>query len=427
VGIAPYLRITPCFFEFISKFNQIITKIVRLYLCIVKNEAAKINFAPKARITMLGGDSDKIVTDQKTVQKRFGGLQADYLYELARSKNPDDRRQLGNAVTDLFTDGNLSLREQDIVSDILISMLKQAERDLRRSIADRLAGLDQAPLRVVLYLSNDEIDVARKILAQSPVLEEMDLMLIIETQKSPYWQAIAERKDLQAGVVRALVETRDPSTAKTLVNNQDVTIPMDAFRVLSEMAKAANDLCAPLLHRSDLPQELVASIYAIAGEKIRSEMDESMPDERRDSAAPHVADTVQEFVNAAKNEYDPTELMIDAARSLREKGRLSIDGMVQSLKNGQVASFIAQMMVFLQTDLSQVKKMISEENGQTMAAVCRVNRVDKKIFLKMFLLTQKYRTGERIVDPMVLNTALTEFDQLTIDACRRRVSAMKRI
>lgn len=371
-------------------------------------------------------------TDQEGIHrpqpdKRFGGLQADYLYGLARRKDDESRRELGNAVTDLFADGHLSLREQDIVSDILITMLKQAERDLRRSIADRLAAMNQAPLRVVLYLSNDEIDVARKILAQSPVLEEMDLMLIIETQKSPYWQAIAERKDLKDAVIRALVETRDAGTAKVLVNNQDVTIPQDSFRVLSEIAKVANDLCSPLLHRADLPKELVASIYEIAGQKIEDDMRETMDNESVARVSPHVADTIQEFVKAAQNEYDPTDMMIDAARSLREKGRLSIDGMLQSLKNGQVASFCAQMMVFLQTDLTQVKKMMAEENGQTMAAVCRVNRVDKKIFLKMFLMTQKYRTGERIVDPMVLNTALTEFDQLTIDACRRRVAAMKRI
>lgn len=355
---------------------------------------------------------------------RFGGMQADRLYELARRKDHQSRIELGNAVTDLFAQADLSLREQDIVSDILITMLKQAERELRRSIADRLAAVDKAPLRVVLHLANDEIDVARKILAQSPVLEDMDLMLIIETQPSPYWQVIAERHDLHEPVIRALVQTRDISTAKVLIGNESAVIPPDSFETLIDLSDVSNDLCVPLLARHDLPADLISSLYTIAAVKIGQEAIMTLPSERLAEIQPHILDITQEFVAGTKGQFNPSPAMVEAARHLKEKGRLTIDGMVQSLDNGQVASFMAQMMVFLSSDLPRVRAMIADESGQGLAAVCRVNRVEKKTFLKMFLLTQKYRTGDRTVDPMLINNALNEFDQMPLDVCRKAVKAM---
>jgi uncharacterized protein (DUF2336 family) len=328
---------------------------------------------------------------------RFGGLQADRLYELARRKDAQSRVELGNTVTSLFVESDLSLREQEIISDILITMLKQAERDLRRSIADRLAALDKAPLRVVLHLANDEIEVAEKILAQSPVLEEMDLVLIIETQPSPYWQAIAERQDLRESVVRSLVQTRDYPTASVLVKNQNAIIPLDSFEVLVDMSNTANDLCVPLLGRRDLPPQMIADLYAIAATKIGQDVMMSLPPERRAEIEPHLADVAREYVQATKGNTDPTEMMIEAARSMKKKGRLTIEGMIQSLNNGQLASFMAQMMVFLEAGLPAIKDMLADASAQMMIALCRVNRVEKKMFLKMFLLSHKYRTGERVV------------------------------
>jgi uncharacterized protein (DUF2336 family) len=356
---------------------------------------------------------------------RFGGIQSDYLYELARRRDPQARVELGNAVTNLFVEADLSLREQDIVSDILITMLKQAEIDLRRAISHRLAAVTKAPLRVVLYLANDDIDVAKPVLTSSPVLEDMDLMLIIETQGADYWRAIAERPDLRATVIQALAETRDIMTAKILMGNTQITIPPSAHIVFADLAHTANDLCVPLLKRADLPPTLVASVYAVVGAKIIDELRTSLPPEQFKKLEPHLVDVVAEHTAAANDGFEPTPPMIEAAKHLQQKGRLSIDGMIQSLRNGQIASFIAQMMVFVGTDLAAIKNMINDDTGKLMAAMCRLHRVDKKIYLKLFLLTQKVRTGDRVVDPMQLNSALSEFDMLPLSDARAMIDRLR--
>ncbi len=357
-----------------------------------------------------GTDSENGVT---IPMARF---RSDYLYELARRKDPEARRELGNVVTDLFISAKLSLREQDIVADILITMLKQAEKDLRLAISERLSNLEQAPLRVVLYLSNDDIDVARPILTYSPVFEEMDMMLVIETRDSEYWQAIAARADLRAAVIRALVETRDVPTARVLVNNNEINIPADSFAILGDMSETANDLSVPLLKRKDLPQDLVSNIYRHVGATIRENLEQVLPPERWAIVKEHVDDVIAEHVdNVVDKIKPPGDAMMEAAEGLKKRGKLTFDGVLQALKNDQISSFIAQLIVFSGLGFKKIQEMISEEDGLKMAALCRIHRIEKKTFLKFFLMTQKLRHGERMVDPMHLNAALSKYDFMPME------------
>lgn len=343
--------------------------------------------------------------------------ESERLYDLARDKGPAARQELSQAITDLFASTDLSVREQEMVADIMITMLRQAELDLRTAIAERVATLEKAPLRVVLYLSNDDIDVARPVLSNSPVLEDMDLMYLIQTQKSAYWQAIATRAGLPGTVVRALVDTRDAPTATTLVKNDKVEIPKDCFTTLTEMAAGTRDLCAPLLQRADLPKELVAKLYTYASQKIENALVREagpMPAAIQET----IADITLEMVDAANNSYTPSDLMLQAARSLHAKNQLNVDTMMKALKLGQIASFMAQLSAYADIPVARVKEFMLEPMGDTLAAICRVNRIDKKVFLKMFLLTQRYRSGDRMVDPHNLNEAMGKYDQLTPEKCQ---------
>lgn len=347
------------------------------------------------------------------------------LYQLARDKNPEARAELSAAVTDLFSSVDLSVREQEIVSDILITMLRQAEIDLRMAIADRLSALEKAPLRVILYLSNDEIDVARTVLQRSPVLEDMDLMYIIQTRDTHYWQAIAGRPTLQAPVVRALVETHDVATATVLVNNQMVTFPQDVFVILAEMAQTTNDIRTPLLQRRDIPRDLAAALYAHVGERIENELKQTFGDIGGD-VADAVEDVTTELVNAGQDEFTPSAQMIMAAKTLASRGQLTIETLMRALKVGQIASFIAQLSVFAGLSIETTRYVLQEPKAETLISIFRIHQTDKKVFLKMFLLTQRFRSGERLVDPQTLNNTLSRFDQMALSDCQKLLNRLKK-
>src|SRR6056297_122186 len=123
------------------------------------------------------------------------------------------------------------------MADVMISLMRQAEIDLREALAERLAVLDNVPLRLVLQLSNDEIDVARPVLKQSPVLSDMDLIYIMKSKGPEYWQAIAQREHMSNQIMNLLSDTRDVETGIALVENEKITLTEHTLNVLSEVAQ----------------------------------------------------------------------------------------------------------------------------------------------------------------------------------------------
>src|SRR6056297_3340090 len=85
------------------------------------------------------------------------------LYGLAKDKKPEARGELTSAVVELF-DMQLSNNEQELIADVLMELLRQAEIDLREALAHKLAARDDIPLRLALEMANDEIPVAKPIL-----------------------------------------------------------------------------------------------------------------------------------------------------------------------------------------------------------------------------------------------------------------------
>jgi len=125
------------------------------------------------------------------------------LHGLAQDEKPLARVELVTAVSELL-EMELSPRESELMADVMISLMRQAEVDLREALAERLAVLDNVPLRLVLQLSNDEIDVARPVLKKSTVLGDMDLIYIVKSKGPEYWQAIAQREEISNQVINLL-------------------------------------------------------------------------------------------------------------------------------------------------------------------------------------------------------------------------------
>ena len=145
------------------------------------------------------------------------------LYQLAQEKKPEARAELSQSVVGLLG-ANLRINEQELVADILISLMRQAERDLRQAIAERLSIMDNVPLRLVLHMAQDEITVAESVLCTSPVLNDLDLLYIIQSKTAEYWRAIARREHINEPVIDTLADTRDVETACHLAENSKIAL-----------------------------------------------------------------------------------------------------------------------------------------------------------------------------------------------------------
>lgn len=342
------------------------------------------------------------------------------VYRMAGEKTPEARRNLCETVSGLL---NTDLRpaEKELVADILVSLIRQSEKDLKQALADRLAVMDSVPLRLVLQLANDEIEIAEPVLRHSKILNDLDLLYIIQSRTAPYWQAIAARESLSEDVVDTLAETRDLGTAKVLATNESIHLTLYAVDILGDMAAADDELARPLLSRTDVPEDVSRKLYAYVAEDLREQIQDAHP-AVFDIVMETVDDVIQEFVSTETDieaQWRPTPSMLRAAAMFAEKGQLTPLLMVRTLKRGQKASFMAQFSEFSGIVPGVLLPLFQQKNGQGLAVVSKARGINREDFTALFLLTRRTARADGVVEHRDLTRALTYYDRISKDLALR--------
>lgn len=329
------------------------------------------------------------------------------LYALAKDNHPKAREELANVMADLLT-VELSFTEVELVTDVLLNVVLQAEKDLRAAISERVAAMEELPLRLALSLANDSIDVADPVLRFSQVLNDMDLVYIIKSQKSNHWQAIADRKKMSDVVMNALADTKDIDTAVVLSRNENVTLSSYSMDIFSDMTAHSNELATSLLNRPEFPEALASKVYELVSSDIKKTV-------KREYHGQNIAQ-IEKIVDDVTSELsghpiDDTESnsMIVAAEMMMSKGTLSPQAMVQNLKRGQIQNFMAMFSVYCGLSLDVVLKVLQQNTGQGLAVICKALGIMKPDFINMYLLTAQLR-GSGVIKQEDLKLALSHYE-----------------
>lgn len=171
----------------------------------------------------------------------------------------DSRRQLLNAVTDLFLlDADPSEVSRSHYGDIALNTLGHLDAEARKDYADSVAAVPSLPREVAVTLANDaDSGVARLVLRLSPVLSDSDLAAIAVSQTQAHLAAIAERARLSETVTDILVERGDTTVLRSVSGNEGARFSEQGFDRLLERGGDDAAVGASLAGRSDLsPQRL---------------------------------------------------------------------------------------------------------------------------------------------------------------------------
>lgn len=344
------------------------------------------------------------------------------LYHFAKDKRPAARSELTSAVAELL-DMPLSPREGELISDVLIALIRQAEKDLRKALSERLSLLDNAPLRVILNLVNDDIEVAAPVLKNSTVLGDTDLIYIIKSKGAESWPLIASRQTLSNFIIDTLSQTRDFNTALSLAKNETITLTQNALTVLADLARGHEMLAIPLLRRDEVSRDIAASLYEAVGAELKTYICEKFNIDRDDIKAAIetvTAEFVQEAssVKTAEADYMPSQDALTIAEEIARHGKLNIHYMQDVLKRGQVNSFVALFAKYFGLPPRDAVGFLKRPGGNGLALVCRAHGVMKADFIALFLLTGLFRDNGRVVTVAEIQTATKMYDKILKDRAR---------
>lgn len=332
--------------------------------------------------------------------------------------NSDSSENLINNVATIL-DAKLSDAESTLAADVLISLIKQAESDIRKNLADRLAPRDDLHATLLHYLAYDDIDVAEPVLKFSPLLKDMDLLLIIQSKGGEHWQAVAGRENISDRVVDSLVSQKDVKTSVNLLRNNSIEM---SERHLSEVKKQAicdESLADELLNYKTLPRELAVEIYWHVSIAMRSDIANKFGVDH-DEVNRALEDCVQDFSDTIlqDNTRQPSTLMHEVAGLYLAQDKINENLLVSTLRRRQGRFFIALFSMKSGLKNEIVWNMMRQVGGQGLAVACRAMAISKENFVSMFLLSRTVARSHQAVNADELRMAMRYYDSLTFKTAK---------
>ncbi|MDJ1158757.1 DUF2336 domain-containing protein [Chelatococcus sp. SYSU_G07232] len=241
-------------------------------------------------------------------------------------RSVERRTEALRRVTDLFLrDAPAYADDQVALFDtVLVRLAGVIETQARAELAERLAGVANAPAGVVRSLAHDEIAVARPVLTRSARLSDEDLVSVATAKGQDHMAAIAMRRTLAQTVTDVLVERGDDAVVRTVAGNSGARFSPAGMDRLVERARIDEPLQTILGRRRDMSDAQLGRLIAIAKETVRQRLTEDLPAEHVpdvavaiDLGARVVEAQVRARAAAAPRDYEAAEAEIERLAGLR--------------------------------------------------------------------------------------------------------------
>lgn len=341
------------------------------------------------------------------------------LISLARDNSARARHALSERVCELCLADNegkyqLSPEENQLAGEILIRLLREFEIDMRAQLAEKLAVSGIAPKQLIYALAMDEIIVAAPVIAQSPLLNEQDLIDVIKNKTRAHRLIVAGRPGISAAVSDALVFGREPDVISILINNATAEIALAAMAYMVEESRSRASLQEAIIARADLPPQLAQKMLAFVSAELRRHilLNFDVEPETIDRALGQV-NQEQVLTSAArlKDSSDKAATLID---KLHACGELNVARVIAFLRERHLQLFYEGMAVLVRCDVQNLAHFASESEDKGLAVICRAAGADRGQFVSAALLLKQARGG----DPAPANHlqyVCRLFDSLTED------------
>ena len=323
--------------------------------------------------------------------------QSDQMLALVRSKTPADRERLLSAIVQLC-DGAAASKEpavQALINDIFMGIVMEAEADIRRRLADRLAGAEWAPPALINVLALDDIEIARPIIALSPVLQDSDLVRLLVEATLEHQIEVARRPAIGAPVVNAILDQSDPDVLAALAANDTADISVLAMNRMVSASKRVAAMRAPLARHPRLTSDLALNLYGWVGETLRgalasrfqlqpSVLEQAVAEAVRDA---HEGEGQPGVARQNDRERDMMEQRLIA--KLDAAGQLRPGYLLRALRENKMSMFEQALATLSGFGVKQVQAAIASGRPELLALACVTIGIDRSVFPTLLALVQK--------------------------------------
>jgi len=327
---------------------------------------------------------------------------------LARSRAVHDREHLLLAIVDLCDDGEgdeplvRSTPVQALLSSIFMSLVVEAERDIRQRLAEKLATATWAPAALINVLALDDIEIARPIIAQSPVLQDADLIRLLVDATIEHQIEVARRPRLGPPVVAAILQQNEPAVLTALAGNSTAEVSPQDLKTLVAISERVAALRSPLARHPRLTDDLARSLYVWVGQGLRQSLASrfDLDIQALDAA---LAESVREAHGGVALQIDGAQLrpregeQEEMERRLIAKldvaGQLRPGYLLRALREEKLSLFIGGLTTLGRFEPILVQRAVDSDKPELLALACAAVGIDRSVFPTILDLVRELNGG----------------------------------
>jgi uncharacterized protein (DUF2336 family) len=336
-------------------------------------------------------------------------MSSESLLDLAKSRQPADRERLLLAIADLCDapHGEALMKSpaiQALLSSIFMSLVVEAEREIRRRLSEKLAASDWAPNALVNVLALDDIEIARPIISQSPVLKDLDLVRLLVEATIEHQIEVARRPNLSQAVISAILEQAEPAVLTALAGNHTAELSASDMDELVDASRQIAAMRTPLSQHPRLTGQLAKRLYLWVGLALRKglaerfRLDVAILDE---ALAASINEGHYDIAAVARSDAQPRTSR-DGEREVMEQrlvdklyaaGQLRPGYLIRALREGRLGLFSAALAHLGRFDAAHVKATLDSDRPELLALACAAVGIDRSVFPDILDMTRKLNGG----------------------------------
>lgn len=293
------------------------------------------------------------------------------LIPLSARRSPPERQALLLGLADLYQTVGGQAHAPAGLTDVFSIMVREAEQDIRRVLAERLADAAWAPGALVRELAADAVEIARPVIASSPLLEDADLLRLLKTASRDHQIQVALRPRLPATVGRAILDSGDPAVMTALATNRTALLEQADMIRLVDGARTMAALRAPLTRHPGLSQDLALRLYQWVGEALKQAICQrfSLDQNQLSAAIADAADTAKE--DALDQSAARLAAKLYAADQLRPAT------LIRALREDRLPLFIHALSLLSYLDVDAVRRATRADSAHPLYLACMAAGLDR--------------------------------------------------
>ena len=327
---------------------------------------------------------------------------------LARSRAIPDRQKLLLAIVELCDAGEDGTRLlasapiQTLLNSIFMTLVVEAERDIRKRLSEKLATADWAPSALINILALDDIEIARPVIALSPVLKDHDLVRLLVEATVEHQIEVARRPELGPPVVAAILQQSEPAVLTALAGNTTTALSHHDMARLVQASHRVSALRSPLARHPSLTDDLARELYVWVGQAIRQSlltrfrMDPTELDAALGESVREAHGGLAKIIGVTPKpvrESDEDELEQRLIAKLDASGQLRPGFLVRTLQERKLPLFIKGLTALGRFDPDHIQRALQSDRPELLALACAAVGIDKSAFPTILNLVRELNEG----------------------------------